>query len=252
MKSSSRFLLVILLLSTNLKGFSQKKQADLYFALNQDFQMIEDLKNSTYLLRVKKINDSSWRHDIYHLLGPLVQSAYCKDQNGTQKNGKMYTYFENGRLKEQRNYTDNQPDGNCYTYNDTGKIVLEKIFRNGALIKTINYLDSTKKDSLTVKDSTEREASFKGGITAWGKYLSSNFDYPERALNNKIGGIVSVQFIINKEGLVEETHMYRSVELSLDDEAMRLINKAPKWLPAIQFGRIVKSYFRQPIICKLN
>lgn len=247
--------LVLLFLASVISetAFAQRKVADLYYALDQNFHLIEDLKNSTYLLRVKKFNDSSWRHDIYHLMGPLLQSTYCKDQDGTLKNGKMYLYFENGLLKEQRNYAEGLPEGDFFLYNDTGKIIMKKVYEKGLLTKTIDYLDSVqKKNSPLFKDTTEKEASFKGGTTAWGKYLSSNFEYPKRAMTNNIEGRVTVQFIVNTEGIVEETHLYKSVELSMDDEAIRLINKAPKWIPAVQMGRIVKSYFRQPIICRLN
>jgi len=39
----------------------------------------------------------------------------------------------------------------------------------------------------------------------------------------------------------------RSVEYSLDEEAIRIIKNSPKWRSAHQDGRLVKAYRRQPL-----
>ena len=111
-----------------------------------------------------------------------------------------------------------------------------------------------KVDSLKGADfsKVEVESDFEGGISAWGKYLTKNLDYPDRAMKLQKQGMVVVQFVVDKEGAIFDPRISRSVEYSLDEEALRIIRKAPRWIPAIQDGRKVKSYKRQPIIFKLQ
>ncbi len=46
--------------------------------------------------------------------------------------------------------------------------------------------------------------------------------------------------------------LYRSVEYSIDHEALRIIFISPDWTPAVQNGRNVKTYKKQPIIFRLG
>jgi hypothetical protein len=56
---------------------------------------------------------------------------------------------------------------------------------------------------------------------------------------------------VNTEGVLEDIEIYKSVEFSLDEESVRMIVKSPRWTPAVQYGKKVKSYKRQPIVYRL-
>jgi protein TonB len=93
------------------------------------------------------------------------------------------------------------------------------------------------------------EASYPGGISAWGRFLHKNFQYPEEALDKQISGTVMVQFIVDKEGNVSNVEVLSGPDQGgLREEALRVIKKSGKWIPAQQNGRYVKSYRRQPVI----
>jgi periplasmic protein TonB len=99
----------------------------------------------------------------------------------------------------------------------------------------------------------EIESDFPGGAGAWLRYLNKNLRYPDDAVNNEIQGTVVVQFIVDKEGNVSDVHAQSGPEQGgLREEAERVIKKSGKWTPAIQNGRQVKSYKRQPIVFKLE
>jgi protein TonB len=99
----------------------------------------------------------------------------------------------------------------------------------------------------------EIESSFPGGDQAWLRYLNKNLRYPDDAVNNEIQGTVVVQFIVDKEGNVSDVHAQSGPDQGgLREEAERVIKKSGKWTPAIQNGRQVKSYKRQPIVFKLE
>lgn len=96
------------------------------------------------------------------------------------------------------------------------------------------------------------EADYPGGMTAWQRYLNKTFRYPENAVEEGIAGLVVVQFVVDKEGNVTDVEAISGPEKGgLRDEAVRVIKKSGKWMPAIQNGRQVKSYKRQPIVFKL-
>ncbi|SRR5579871_2384318 len=99
----------------------------------------------------------------------------------------------------------------------------------------------------------EIESSYPGGDAAWQRYLYKNFHYPDEAQNNEIQGTVVVQFIVDKEGNISDVQAVSGpTEGGLRDEAVRVIRKSGKWTPAVQNGRNVKSYKRQPIVFKLQ
>lgn len=99
----------------------------------------------------------------------------------------------------------------------------------------------------------EIESQYPGGPAAWLRYLNKNFRYPDEAVNNEIQGTVVVQFIVDKEGNVSEVQAISGpTDGGLREEAIRVIKKSGKWTPAVQNGRQVKSYKKQPIVFKLE
>jgi len=95
----------------------------------------------------------------------------------------------------------------------------------------------------------EKESEFPGGIQAWIRYLQKNLRTPEEAVNSQIQGRVIVQFIVDRQGNVSDVEIISGPEQGgLREEAMRVIRKSGKWVPAIQNGASVKSYKRQPIV----
>ena len=98
----------------------------------------------------------------------------------------------------------------------------------------------------------EIESLFKGGYPGWNDYLRKNIHYPDRAIANRIQGTIIILFIVTKEGKVKEATVDQSVEYSLDNEALRIIQSSPDWIPAVQNGVPVTSYKKQPVIFKID
>jgi periplasmic protein TonB len=97
----------------------------------------------------------------------------------------------------------------------------------------------------------EIESDYPGGAAAWQRFLNRNFRYPQEAVESGIQGIVTVQFIVDKDGSVSNVEAI-SGPPELRAEAVRVIKKSGKWTPAIQNGRQVKSYKKQPIVFRLE
>ena len=58
---------------------------------------------------------------------------------------------------------------------------------------------------------------------------------------------VVVQFVVDKEGNISEVKPLTRHGYGMEAEVIRVIKKGPQWIPAIQFGRNVKAYRKQPV-----
>ena len=97
----------------------------------------------------------------------------------------------------------------------------------------------------------EIESEYPGGAAAWQRYLNRNLRYPQEAIDNEVQGAVVVQFIVDREGNVSDVEAISGPQ-ELRSEAVRVIKKSGKWTPAVQNGRQVKSYKKQPIVFRLE
>ncbi|HEX5652558.1 MAG TPA: energy transducer TonB [Chitinophagaceae bacterium] len=100
-------------------------------------------------------------------------------------------------------------------------------------------------DSATYRE-TQITAVCAGGEKTWNLYLAKKLNYPKAARKQGIQGTVIIDFTISTEGMVSDVKVFKSVEKSLDDEAIRLIENC-RWIPAIQNGRTVNFRKRQEV-----
>jgi len=98
----------------------------------------------------------------------------------------------------------------------------------------------------------ENKPEFPGGDQALMKYIAENIKYPVIAQENGIQGRVICQFVVNKDGSIVDINVVRSVDPSLDKEAIRVIKSMPKWKPGKQRGKAVRVKFTLPIVFRLQ
>ncbi len=101
---------------------------------------------------------------------------------------------------------------------------------------------------LVVDDMPE----FPGGQAALLKYLSSNVKYPVIAQENGIHGKVFVSFIVDEKGLITNVELIRGVDVSIDNEALRVVRSMPRWKPGQQNGKPAKVKYSVPIHFELQ
>jgi len=98
----------------------------------------------------------------------------------------------------------------------------------------------------------EVDSQFKGGPKGLQSYISKNVHYPDDAVEENITGKVYLSFVVEMNGKISNVVVERSAHPSLDQEALRLIIGMPKWKPAKQNGKKVRSRARLPINFTLN
>ena len=98
----------------------------------------------------------------------------------------------------------------------------------------------------------EDQPEFPGGTAALLEYLRKNIKYPAICRENNIQGRVLVTFIVNKDGAIVEPEVVKSVNPSLDKEALRVISQMPNWKPGYQRGKPVRVKFTVPVNFQLK
>ena len=93
---------------------------------------------------------------------------------------------------------------------------------------------------------------FPGGMDAMLQFINDNMKYPTKAQTDGIQGRVAVQFIVDENGYIIEPNIVRSVEPSLDKEALRIIKMLPHWKPGTLKGKAVKVKYTVPVAFKLK
>ena len=107
-------------------------------------------------------------------------------------------------------------------------------------------------NSTRVYDVVEQMPSFPGGISGLRTYLNQNIRYPAEAQENCVQGRVVVSFVVEKDGHISDVTVLRSVDPSLDKEAIRVVRNMPRWTPGKQGGEPVRVRYNVPVSFRLN
>ena len=109
-----------------------------------------------------------------------------------------------------------------------------------------------KVEESKVFEVVEQMPSFPGGDVALMQYLSKNIKYPPVAEEMGIQGRVICTFVVERDGSVSDIRIARSVDPSLDKEAIRVVSGMPKWIPGRQNGQSVRVKYTLPVTFRLQ
>lgn len=103
-----------------------------------------------------------------------------------------------------------------------------------------------------VYDVVEQMPEFPGGPAVLYETLVKSIQYPEEARIKGAQGRAIVTFVVEKDGSISNARVVKSVDPSLDAEALRVINTMPKWNPGKQNGEPVRVKYTVPVSFKLD
>lgn len=89
-------------------------------------------------------------------------------------------------------------------------------------------------------------ATPKGGMDAFYKYLYKNISYPEHLKHQGMTGKVHVVFEINEEGKIDKVKILKGFDAALEKEIIRVLKKAPAWIPAQKGNQKVRMIHQIP------
>jgi TonB family protein len=155
-------------------------------------------------------------------------------------------YYYEGLPDKDWIYPDSTVKVHKVKYYDKGTPLSEK--EHDDRLKSTEIIDPAYPDFSRLSP----ESYFPGGSSGWLQYLNQNLHYPSRAIDNRVQGKVVASFRVEPTGEIQEIRILHSVELSIDDETIRLFMASPAWIPAIRFDRKLPSYKKQPVIFRLE
>lgn len=96
--------------------------------------------------------------------------------------------------------------------------------------------------------TAETMPSFQGGgLEAFRTWVQGNVKFPQIALENGIQGRVTLAFVIEKDGRLTNITVLQTPDRSLSEEAIRVLNKSPKWSPGKQRNQPVRVKYTLPV-----
>ena len=129
---------------------------------------------------------------------------------------------------------------------------------NDVDLKTLDEVeDSEQPNAVDMENNplnfriVEQLPEFPGGAVEFMKWLTKNLHYPSSAQQRKVQGKVVAQFIVNTDGSISDIEIMKSVDASLDREAVRVLRLMPNWKPGQQDARPCRTQVCIPIVFKL-
>lgn len=127
-------------------------------------------------------------------------------------------------------------------------------------VKVVEYTDNfafVVEEDVAMANSTpfttvEQMPTFPGGEAELQKYITKNLKYPVVAQENEIEGMVIVHFVVEADGKLSDVKVLRGVYPVCDQEAVRLMEASPKWVPGKQNGKNVRVYSTARVTFKLG
>lgn len=98
--------------------------------------------------------------------------------------------------------------------------------------------------------TAQKPAEFPGGSMGWIKYLERNLNRDLPVENGAPAGKYQVflNFVVNSNGEVSNVLATNNPGYGTASEAIRIIEKGPKWIPAVQNGKNVNYLVKQTIV----
>lgn len=93
---------------------------------------------------------------------------------------------------------------------------------------------------------------FPGGVLALRRWISKHVNYPATAREIGTQGTVYLRFEVTKTGSIGKIELQKGVDKLLDEEAIKVIKKLPKFKPGMHNGKNVNVWYSIPISFKLN
>lgn len=197
--------------------------------INQGNNHIQPME-SGYL--IKSVYDSTGKQLVVDGNGPCV--FYDEDfheitDKGLVKDGKKDSIWTGLDRKLGLTYTEHYVNGKLLSG--------ESINENH---ETIHYLNPMS------------PPSYKGGITAFYKYLATSIRYPENCQRMGIQGQVVLKFVVEKDGSITNITVLNEVNPDLAQEAVRVLKQSTKWSPGTIKGKEVRVSYNIPVSFSLS
>ncbi len=106
--------------------------------------------------------------------------------------------------------------------------------------------NTTVNESVEEKIFSHSDAQFPGGKEAFAEFLKKYLVTPDDLEAGEKRAVL-VRFMVDVDGTISKSEIVQSGGDKYDREVIRVLHKMPKWMPAVQNGIKVATYFTQPV-----
>jgi TonB family protein len=100
--------------------------------------------------------------------------------------------------------------------------------------------------------SVDTPPSFPGGIEKFYAFIGKNIKYPPQAVKKNVQGKVFLQFIVEEDGRLSNIKVDRSLSPEIDQEAKRVLELSPAWIPGTKDNQPVRVLYHIPVSFTLS
>ena len=108
-------------------------------------------------------------------------------------------------------------------------------------------IDEAREDT-AIFSIVDQKAQYPQGIDSLKAFIINNLKYPSDDMC--VQGRVVIAFVVERDGAITNVDVARGVDQALDAEAVRVVSMMPKWIPATNKGKIVRSRYYLPVVFK--
>lgn len=179
-----------------------------------------------------------------------------------KKHGIWELYDSEGRLQEILNYKNDIRDGKFIQYDSLEMVSNEGIYKADTIYQQTK-IDTTS-HSLEIgvneqmpflsqcKEIENRELRNECSKKALLKYIYRSLKYPKNARKLGLEGMTVSQFVVAKDGSVEDIDVVIGLCQEFKDLNLEILSNMPSWEPGVQRGKKVKVLYTIPIRYKLD
>ncbi|MFN3753193.1 TonB family protein [Flavobacterium sp.] len=96
-------------------------------------------------------------------------------------------------------------------------------------------------------DFLEKKPQPSNGLQDFYQYISKNFNPTREAIKNKVKGRILLAFVVEKDGSIVDIKIIKGLRYGLDEEAVRVIQNCPSWIPGEQRGIPIRCSYNLPL-----
>ncbi len=132
-----------------------------------------------------------------------------------------------------------------------GEILYKYEFTQRASANTTDSLiqkeDVTTEDANKIYNVVDEMPKHPDGDVGVLRSIAQNLKYPVKAIQEGTQGIVVVKFVVEKDGSIGDTEIYKSLSPECDEAAINAIKKIGRFIPGKQNGVPVRVWINLPI-----
>lgn len=113
-------------------------------------------------------------------------------------------------------------------------------------------IDSVVMGDEKIYSIVDQMPQFPGGEERLASFLTTNLEYPRQARQDGLQGRILCSFVVGKDGRISDIQVVEGGDVSLNDEAVRLLSVMPAWNPGINEGEKVRVRCVLPIDFKIT